>query len=93
MLSSRMKVRVAAKLLVLAALLTLTAFTLFGDKKTFARPCHEVEHDYYSDDTWSEIVGYKFIYCNGTTTIGTVTQYDFVIDGDSCCGNCPDWCE
>jgi hypothetical protein len=93
MLSSRIKVRIIAKLLVLAALITVAAFTLFGDRKTFARPCHEVEHDYYADDTYGELVGYKLLYCNGTYTWGTVTAYDLVIDGDPCCDNCPDWCE
>jgi len=89
MLSAHTKIRVIAKLLILAVLVTVAAFTLFGGQKTQARPCHEVEHDYYADDTYGEIVGYKFIYCDGTYTFGTVTIYDFVIDGDPCAGNCP----
>jgi hypothetical protein len=88
MLTSRMKLRVVSKLIILAVLITVAAFTLFGQKKGSARVCHEVEHYYYSDATYSEQVGYKWLYCDGTYSWGQVTQYDFVVDGECCGWNC-----
>lgn len=91
MSSPRRKVYLVARLLVLAALLTVAAvFALNPEEKASARPCHEVEHYYYSDATYTVQVGYKFYYCYGTYSSGTVTPYDFVIDGGSCCtcGDC-----
>ena len=85
------KIYLVARLLVLAALLAVAAsFILTPEKKVCARPCHEVEHYYYSDATYTVEVGYKFIYCNGTYTSGTVTIYDYVVDLGSCCtcGDC-----
>jgi hypothetical protein len=85
------KIYLVARLLVLAALLAITAsFILTPEKKATARVCHEVEHYYYSDATYTVEVGEKFFYCNGTYSWGTVTAYDFVIDGGSCCtcGDC-----
>lgn len=93
MQTSRMKLRIITKLVVLAALITVAALSLFADKKAFARPCHEVEHYYYSDATFTVEVGQKFLYCNGTYTWGQVTQWDVIIDGETCCGNCPSQCE
>ena len=85
------KIYLVARLLVLAALLAITAsFILTPEKKVSARVCHEVEHYYYSDATYTVEVGQKWIYCNGTYTWGTVTIYDVIIDGESCCtcGDC-----
>lgn len=93
MLTSRIKLRLIGKLLVLAVLITVAAFTLFGRRQVYARPCHEVEHHYFADETYGEEVGEKWLYCNGTYQWGQVTQYDLVIDGYPCCFNCPSWCE
>lgn len=93
MSTPRRKVYIVARLLVLAALMAVAvAYVLTPEKKVCARPCHEVEHYYYSDATYSVEVGQKFIYCNGTYTWGTVTAYDVIIDGEPCCGNCPNVC-
>jgi hypothetical protein len=92
MQTSRIKFRIIAKLLVLVTLITMAGFTLFGERIAYARVCHEVEHYYYSDATYTTEVGYKFLYCNGTYTSGQVTQWVFTVDGEPCCGNCPSWC-
>ncbi len=93
MTTSRIKLRIITKLIVLAVLITVAAFSLFGEKKVSARVCHEVEHYYYSDATYTEEVGMKFIYCNGTYTWGQVTQWDSIMDGETCCANCPQQCQ
>lgn len=93
MSTPKRKLYLIARLLVLTALVAIAAAYILKPEKTVcARPCHEVEHYYYSDATYSVQVGYKFLYCNGTYSEGTVTAYDFVVDGEPCCGNCPSWC-
>lgn len=56
-----------------------------------ARPCHEVEHNYYADATWNEIIGYRFVTCSGVYTYGTVTQYVVSYDGGDCGCDDPWW--
>ena len=77
--------------------LALVFTTSFGSKRLCfiegagALPCHEVEHNYYADNTWNEIVGYRFVTCGGVYTYGTVTQWVVSYDGGDCgCGD-PDW--
>ncbi len=68
----------------------------FGNSgEVSSRVCHEVEHFYYDDATFTNQVGYKWLRCNGTTSWGIVTQYDSIIDGEccSCCGYCPEFCD
>lgn len=70
--------------------MALVLSTTFGTKRfscidsAGALPCHEVEHNYYSDATYSTIVGYRFVYCSGVYTYGTVTQYVVSYDGGDC---------
>lgn len=52
-----------------------------------AMPCYEVEHEYYSDATYTTQVGWKYITCSGTHSWGTVTIYKVSYQGD-CCGSC-----
>ena len=92
MLTARTKIRLVSKLLVLGILVAAAAFVALQDRKAYARVCHEVEHYYYSDATYTTQVGQKWLYCNGTYTWGQVTQYVFTVDGEPCCGNCPSWC-
>ena len=83
-------------LLVLLAALGFFSFggdKYFGAQTVYALPCHEVEHNYYDDATYTNQVGWKYLTCHGTYSWGIVTQYDEVFDGDYCCGNCPWWCE
>ena len=54
-----------------------------------AAPCYEVEHEYYSDATYTTQVGYKYITCSGTYSWGTVTIYRISYQG-GCCGSCCD---
>ena len=76
--------------------LALVFSTSFGTKRfscidsAGARPCHEVEHNYYSDATYNTIVGYRFVTCSGVYTYGTVTQYVVSYDGGDC-GCWDDW--
>ena len=54
-----------------------------------AMPCYEVEHEYYSDASYTTQVGYKYVSCNGIYTWGTVTVYRISYQG-GCCGSCCD---
>ncbi len=94
MSTSRINVRLVGRLVVLAVLLTVAAFTLSHARDASALPCHEVTHHYYDGPDYVNEVGTKYVTCYGITTYGTVTQYVFTEDGDccSCCGYCPDWC-
>lgn len=83
------------RLIILCVLvLTLVFTTSFGTKRfsciegAGALPCHEVEHNYYADGTWNEIIGWRFVTCGGVHTYGTVTQYVVSYDGGDCgCGD------
>jgi hypothetical protein len=75
------------RLIILCVLVLALAFSTSFGSKSFnadARPCHEVEHNYYADATYGEIVGYRFVYCSGVYTYGTVTQYVVSYDGGDC---------
>jgi hypothetical protein len=70
--------------------LALVFSSSFGSKRlrcidsAGALPCHEVEHNYYSDATYSTIVGYRFVTCSGVYTYGTVTTFVVSYDGGDC---------
>lgn len=52
-----------------------------------ALPCNEVERTYYSDATYSTVVGERILFCNGQTwKWGIVTSYVQVFSFP--CGNC-----
>jgi hypothetical protein len=70
-------------------LILAVAVALSPVRQASSQPCYEVEHEYYSDATYTNQVGYKYIYCGGTHSWGYVTQYKIVITGD-CCGSCCD---
>lgn len=54
---------------------------------TYALPCNEVERIYYSDATYSTVVGERILFCNGQTwKWGSVTSYVQVYSTP--CGNC-----
>ena len=45
---------------------------------------------YYSDASKTQIVGYGYIYCNGTSYLeGTSTRYRTEVITDVCCGSVP----
>ena len=50
-------------------------------------PCYMVEHFYYSDETFTTQVGYKWLTCNGVISWGYETPYKYSVQGD-CCGRC-----
>jgi hypothetical protein len=53
-----------------------------------AAPCYEVEHEYYSDATYTTQVGYRYLTCSGGIIgWGTITSYKFSYQG-GCCGSC-----
>ncbi|HEV3468458.1 MAG TPA: hypothetical protein VG148_04000 [Pyrinomonadaceae bacterium] len=84
MLVPRTKFRLVSKLLVLLVMIAVAAFAVIREQGVCARPCHEVEHYYYSDATHSTLVGTRFYYCNGTYFWGTTSPYVFTVDGDDC---------
>ncbi len=49
-----------------------------------ARPCHEVEHQYFSGPDYNTQVGTKFVTCSGVYTFGQVTQWVVSLDGGDC---------
>lgn len=75
--------------LVFFALILAAATALSPARRTGAAPCYEVEHEYYSDATYTTQVGLKWITCSGTYSWGEVTVYKITITGD-CCGSCCD---
>lgn len=72
---------------VVFTLVLAAAIALSPARKACALPCHEVEHDYYSDDTYTTQVGVRYVTCSGVYTYGTVTIYVVSYDGD-CCPSC-----
>ncbi|HZI19955.1 MAG TPA: hypothetical protein VEY09_15330 [Pyrinomonadaceae bacterium] len=68
----------------LLALIFTAASVLVPCRGVFARPCYEVEHQYFSDATYSEQVGTRFVTCNGVYTFGQVTQYVVSLQGGDC---------
>jgi hypothetical protein len=67
------------RLFVLALMLTLGATSLF------ALPDHEIEIDYYTDNTYSEWCGYRYYYCGPNWLIGGChTSYATFYDGPDC---------
>jgi hypothetical protein len=94
MTTSRVNLRLVARLIVLVALLCAAAFTLSNSQNASALPCHEVTTYFYSDATHTTEVGERYVTCYGVTTYGTVTSYYESFDGDccGCCGYCPEFC-
>ncbi len=74
---------------ILFAVAVAVAIALSPARRTEAQPCYEVEHEYYSDATYTTQVGLRHITCSGTYSWGQVTQYKITITGD-CCGSCCD---
>jgi hypothetical protein len=79
------------RLIFLCVLVLALVFTTSFGTKSFrciesagALPCHEVEHNYYADSSYGDIVGWRFVTCHGVYTYGTVTQYVVSYDGDDC---------
>jgi hypothetical protein len=72
-------------------------FFSFGGSKyidtaqaTSAGPCHIIEHYYYDDVYFTNLVGYRIYPCTGGVhSWGIVTQYEEIEDG-GCCGSCCD---
>lgn len=93
---------IISRIVLLLVLAGMLGFFGFGGDKYFgktqevsAMPCHEVEHNYYSDATYTNQVGWKYLTCHGTYSWGIITQYDDVLDGEccGCCGYCPEFCD
>lgn len=51
---------------------------------TNARPCHEVEHQYFDGPDYNNQVGTRFVTCSGVYTFGQVTQWVVSLDGGDC---------
>jgi hypothetical protein len=72
----------------------LLGFFTLGDTKlnsatkTCAGPCHIIEHYYYDDATYTNLVGAKIIGCNGTNQWGTVPTPYHLMDEGGCCPLC-----
>ena len=50
----------------------------------FAMPDHEVFFEYYTDNTYTELCGEKYVTCYGIYGWGCRTVYVVVYDGDDC---------
>jgi hypothetical protein len=86
MLRSWLKFRSVRTLLVVGVLVLIftVATAMLPCRGVGALPCHEVEHNYYSDSTYSVQVGTRFVTCSGVYTYGQVTQYVISYDGGDC---------
>lgn len=70
--------------------LTLLAAAFWPDTEAVARPCQEVSCDYYSNASYTQIVGHSETTCIGVFYTGTQTQWVQCVTGELCahCGGC-----
>ena len=64
--------------------LVLLALLAIGGASLFAMPDHEVFFEYYTDNTYSELCGEKWVLCYVIYGYGCRTPYVIVYDGDDC---------
>lgn len=79
LLKARWKVLLAVALLAFA----VGAFVV-SPSQVDARPCHEVEHQYFDGPDYNNQVGTRFVTCSGVYTFGQVTQWVVSLDGGDC---------
>jgi hypothetical protein len=62
----------------------LLALLLVGTTSLFALPDHEIYYEFYSDASYTELVGERFITCFGIYSWGIQTSYRLVFHGPDC---------
>ena len=62
----------------------LLALLLVGGGSLLAMPDHEVFFEYYTDATYSELCGERWVLCYGIYSLGCRTSYVVIYDGDDC---------
>lgn len=74
-----------AILTILALVLVWGAFTFMLTPTTHACPLNDVEHEYYTDGSFTVQCGYRIIYCNcgGSYSWGCRTPY-FITTSTPC---------
>lgn len=71
--------------LVLALLaVAVGAFVFSPSQVADARPCYEVEHQYFDGPDYNNQVGTRFVTCSGVYTFGQVTQWVVSLQGGDC---------
>lgn len=68
-------------------LFTLVAFLLLGTTSLMSGPSYSTFFEYYTDDTYSEMCGWKYVGCTGIDREGCVTDFVLVYPE----GECPPW--
>lgn len=81
----------AIAVLLLVAALAATVGALLPTDTAQALPCKESSTDFYSDGTYTTIVGGREVTCWGVFTWGQVTIYRITYPGDYCFGCGPGW--
>lgn len=72
------------KVLLAVALLGFVVGAFVVPGQVDARPCHEVEHQYFDGPDYNNQVGTRFVTCSGVYTFGQVTQWVVSLDGGDC---------
>jgi hypothetical protein len=62
----------------------LLVLLLVGGASLMAMPDHEVYFEYYTDGTYAEMCGEKYVTCHGIYRFGCQTQWYVAYDGDDC---------
>lgn len=85
--------------LAMAIAILIFSFVASPPGSLIAAPSHQSYCDYYSDDTYTTLVGHRWVSCSGVVTTGTKTLYKLCWQGSSCytpppplCSDAP-WCE
>lgn len=76
----------AIAVLLLVAALAVTVGTLLPADTAQALPCRESTTDFYSDATYTTLVGWREVTCWGIYKWGEFTQYKIVYVGEWCPG-------
>lgn len=72
------------KILVAVALLAFAVGAFVPGQVADARPCQEVEHQYFDGPDYNNQVGTRFVTCSGVYTFGQVTQWVVSLQGGDC---------
>jgi hypothetical protein len=65
-------------------IMALLVMLLVGVTTLTALPDHEVYTEFYTDATYSDMCGYRWVTCGGIIRSGCQTVYSVTYDGDDC---------
>jgi hypothetical protein len=68
-------------------LFLLVAFLLVGTTSMLSGPRYETEFEYYTDATYTEVCGWKYVMCDGIYREGCQTEWYVTYP----LGECPDY--